>query len=134
MEGQLSLSLIEIIVLMVGAITLGFTIHFFIVSRRSLNAASPQAKEKISKELEEWKLRYLNDIEWRDKEIGDLKKKLDDEVENNSINVIEADEMRKENKELRAALSKAEVALPAATAKTGYMEQLVQAQSTLKEY
>jgi len=45
---SLSLSIIEIIVLMLGAITLGITIHFFIVGRRSMKS-SPMETENISK-------------------------------------------------------------------------------------
>ena len=96
---NLSLSIVEIIVLMLGAITLGITIHFFITSRRSLKS-SPMETEKVSKNLEQWKLRYFNDTELKDKELTSLRKKLAEEEENNSINSIEADEMRKLNKKL----------------------------------
>jgi 5-bromo-4-chloroindolyl phosphate hydrolysis protein len=84
----LSLSIVEIIVLMLGAITLGITIHFFISSRRSFSD-SPIEKEKISKTLEEWKLRYFNDTELRDKELAMLRKQLEEIEENNEINLIE---------------------------------------------
>ena len=90
----LSLTLIEIIVLMLGAITLGITIHFFIVSRRSLNEATLTASGKVGRDLEQWKLKYFNDTESRDKELITLKKRLVDTEENNNINSIEAEEMR----------------------------------------
>lgn len=73
---SLSLSIVEIIVLMLGAIILGITIHFFVVSRRSMKS-SPMEAEKISKTLEEWKLRYFNDTEIRDKELTQLRKRLE---------------------------------------------------------
>ena len=70
MTTPLSLSVIELIVLMLGAITLGVTIHFFIVSRRSLRASVAEVTGgKPAKELAEWKSRYFNDIELRDKEL-----------------------------------------------------------------
>jgi len=123
MESQLSLSLIEIIVLMLGAITLGITIHFFIVSRRSLKASSPITNMKITKELDDWKRRYLNDVEARDKELFELRKKLSDTEENDHISTIEVDELRTKNKKLQAeiALLKESGVSPN---KPGYMDQL----------
>ncbi|MBK9568570.1 MAG: hypothetical protein IPO53_00665 [Chitinophagaceae bacterium] len=96
---SLSLSIIEIIVLMLGAIVLGITIHFFITSRKSMKH-TPMEAEKISKNLEEWKLRYFNDTELKDKELTQVRKRLEEAEENNSINSIEADEMRKLNKKV----------------------------------
>ena len=100
----LSLSVIEIIVLMLGAITLGITIHFFIVSRRSLKITTLNASGKVAKDLEQWKLKYFNDIEIRDKELSMTRQKLSETEENNDINAIEADEMRKMNKKLQGEM------------------------------
>ena len=100
---NLSLSIIEIIVLMLGAITLGITIHFFITSRKGMKS-SPMETEKVSKTLEEWKLRYFNDTEIRDKELTDLRKRLEEAKENNNINLIEAEETKKLNRKLQAEI------------------------------
>ena len=132
--GNLSLSIVEIIVLMLGAITLGITIHFFITSRRSMTA-SPMEIEKISKTLEEWKLRYFNDTELKDKEMMSLRKQLEDTEENNNINSIEADEMRKLNKKLKLEIEALQKAKPVAEKeKPDYIQQLRQAQSSLLEH
>jgi chromosome segregation ATPase len=135
---SLSLTLVEIIVLMLGAITLGITIHFFIVSRRSLSTTVSDASAKTSKELEDWKLRYFNDIELRDKELALLKQKLSETEENNDINTIEADEMRILNRKLKAELESLRNATPlnvTTTDKAGdYVEQLKLAQSGLLEH
>jgi len=133
MGSQLSLSIIEIIVLMLGAITLGITIHFFITSQRSLKASTSDESGKLNKDLEGWKLRYFNDIESRDKEITLLRKKLIDTEENNDINSIEADEMRKLNKKLQAELDALRKSTPVGD-QPGYIEQLKQAQSSLLEH
>ncbi len=131
---SLSLSIIEIIVLMLGAITLGITIHFFISSRNSLKS-SPMETEKVSKTLEEWKLRYFNDTEHRDKELATLKKKLEETEENNEINVIEAEEMRKLNKQLKSQIETLQKITPAGEKeKPDYVQQLRQAQSGLLEH
>lgn len=133
---SLSLTIIEIIVLMLGAITLGITIHFFIVSRRSLKASVLDASGKVGKDLEHWKLRYFNDVELKDREIGALKQKLAETSESNNINSIEAEEMRKLNKKLKAEIESMRQATPppATTEKPGYIEQLRQAQSSLLEH
>ena len=131
---SLSLSIVEIIVLMLGAIILGVTIHFFIVSRRSMKS-SPMETEKISKTLEEWKLRYFNDTELRDKELTQLRKRLEETEENNNINVIEAEETRKLNKKLQAELVSLRKTAPSAEKeKPDYIEQLRKAQSSLMEH
>ena len=135
---NLSLSIIEIVVLMLGAIVLGVTIHFFISSSRSLTS-SPKETEKASKALEEWKLRYFNDTEVRDKELTSLRKRLEDVEEDNDINLIEADEMRKLNKTLKLEIEILQKAVPppppaAVKEKTDYVQQLRQAQNSLLEH
>lgn len=134
MDGQLSLSIVEILVLMLGAITLGITIHFFIVSRRSINASSPTTQQKTLKALEEWKLRYLNDTELKDKELSALKQQLADLEENSQINAIEAEETRHRNKKLLAEIETLRQTATAPAPQTGFMEQLRQAQANLLGY
>jgi chromosome segregation ATPase len=131
---NLSLSVLEIIVLMAGAIILGVTIHFFVVSRRGMKT-SPLVTDKISKNLEEWKLRYFNDIEQRDKDISNLKQRLADAEENSNIYSIEADEMRKLNKKLHYEIeAQSKMPPPAPADKPDYIEQLLRAQSGLLEH
>ncbi len=134
MTGQLSLSLVEIIVLMLGAISLGITIHFFIVSRRSLNASVNEAPGgRMSKEFSDWKLRYFNDIEQRDKEISNLKMQLAEAEENCTIYSIEADEMRVQNKKLLSEVESLRHTITTGE-KPDYIEQLRKAQSGLLEH
>lgn len=97
--------------------------------------SSPMEAEKISKTLEEWKLRYFNDTEIRDKELTQLRKRLEETEENNNINVIEAEETKKLNKKLQAELdSLRKTAPPAEKEKPDYIEQLRKAQSSLMEH
>lgn len=128
----LSLSIIEIIILMLGAIILGITIHFFIVSRRSFKSA-PSETGKVSKTLDEWKLRYFNDIEQRDKELNTLKKQLLEAEENCNIYSIEADEMRKLNKKLQAEIEIQRKSTPPID-RPDYIDQLRQTQTSLLEH
>jgi chromosome segregation ATPase len=136
MGGQFSLTYVEFIFLIACAITLGITIHFFIVSRRSLNNSSLEASGKPKRELEDWKLRYFNDIEARDKELDQLRKKFAEAEENNEINIIEADEMRKLSKKLQAEIELLRKSpSPQATAeKPDYIDQLRRAQTSLLEH
>src|SRR5690242_17744979 len=109
---SLLLSIPELILLLFGAIILGITIHFFITSRRSLNA-SAREMQKPAFDKDEWKIRYLNDMEVRDREVSQLKeeiKKTKDQLseadENVNIYSIEAEEMRNRSHDLEAQLRK----------------------------
>ena len=134
MASQLSLSLLEIIVLMLGAITVGITIHFFIVSRRSLNASIDETPGgRLSKEISEWKLKYFNDIEQRDHELSGLKMRLAEAEENCTIFSIEADEMRIQNKKLLSEIESLQKRIPTGE-NPDYIDQLRLAQSSLLEH
>lgn len=100
MGATLTLTLLEIILLVFGAVILGITIHFFIASRRSLNAVQREM-EKGSMMRDEWKLRYFNDIEMKDKELGILRQQLQEAEENSDAYTTEAEEMVHENRQLR---------------------------------
>lgn len=124
---------------MLGAITLGITIHFFIVSRKSLKDATSDITGKLNKELEVWKLKYFNDTELRDKELDKLRKQLADAEENSNIYSIEAEEMRIVNKKLQTEMEsmrkKAPLQSTAVQAeKSDYLEQLRLAQNSLLEH
>lgn len=149
MGATLTLSVFEIILLFFGAIILGITIHFTIASRRSLKA-SMNEKEDVNKFRDEWKTRYFNDVELKDKEFSLLKdqlksakeelvaarEQLSEAEENLNIYTIEADEMRKENKKLLAEMGSVQKAVVVThpEEKTDYMQQLRLAQSDLLEH
>ena len=67
---ELNLTIIEIIVLQVGAIILGIAIHFFITSRRSLEPSSNKTK-KLQRQFEDWKMKYFNEAEIKDRELAE---------------------------------------------------------------
>ena len=132
----LVLSGLEIGLLCFGAIILGITIHFTITSRRNLRS-SLEEKDNETKLRDEWKLRYFNDIESRDKELAALKEQLTESEENANIYSIEAEEMRKENKRLLTELNSVPKASPLPEKekeKPDYLEQLRIAQSSLHEH
>ncbi len=132
---NLSLSIFEISLLCFGAIILGITIHFTITSRRNLRSSMSE-KDEVYKVRDEWKLRYFNDIEIRDKEITAVKEQLAEAEENTNIYSIEAEEMRKENKKLLAEMNNMPkmVASASQPEKPDYLEQLRIAQSSLLDH
>lgn len=103
---SLLLTVPEVILLLFGAIILGISIHFFITSRKSLRAETRELEKSSSgkNDKNEWKLRYLNDMELREKEIATLKTQLQESEENVNIYSIEADEMRRMNTKLEAEI------------------------------
>ena len=124
---QLSLTLLEILILMAGAIGLGITIHFFIVSKRNLKSFS-QDPELFNRTLEEWKLRYFNDIEKKDAEIARLR----GESENLKG---QAEQLAGENDDLRYRMEKtaAQPAAPTGTPGPGFLAELSAMQKGLLE-
>jgi chromosome segregation ATPase len=98
-------------------------------------------KDEVNKLRDEWKLRYFNDIETKDKEMAALKEQLSEAEENCNIYSIEAEEMRKENKKLLEEMhtmpkivAAAQPEKPEKSEKPDYLEQLQIAQSSLREH
>lgn len=148
MAAILTLSVLEIILLLFGAIILGITIHFFIASNKSLKVTAGEL-QKNTLAQDEWKLRYFNDMELRDKEISSLKQQLLEAEENANIYSTEAEEMHRQNRKLDAEINNmkkllAEEPTPPLTTtvekvktqeeRGDYLEQLRQAQSSLMEH
>jgi chromosome segregation ATPase len=156
MGATLTLSIVEIILLFFGAIILGITIHFTIASRRNMKGVMSD-KDEINKFRDEWKSRYFNDVEVKDKELSTLRQELNhlriemtsikeqlaEAEENTNIYTIEAEEMRKENKRLQLDLTNSQqpsqvmaASTPATQHfdKSNYLEQLRIAQSNLLEH
>lgn len=136
LAASLTLSVLEIILLLFGAIILGVTIHFFIASNKSLKATTAEL-EKPNLAQDEWKLRYFNDIEMRDKEISEIKEKLLEAEENARIFSMEAKEMHRQKRALETQIEGLQKTVPLPTEKErsddDYLEQLRQAQTSLIE-
>jgi len=135
LAASLTLSVVEIILLLFGAIILGVTIHFFIASNKSLKATTAEM-EKTSLAHDEWKLRYFNDMETKDKEILAIREKLLEAEENVKIFSMETQEMFRQKRALEMELASMQKAVPHYTEKerpADYLEQLRQAQNSLIE-
>ncbi|PZR28059.1 MAG: hypothetical protein DI535_07820 [Citrobacter freundii] len=103
MAATFTLSLVELIVLLVGAIILGMTILFFINSRKNLRIPKDPSKPDLARN--EWKLKYFNDIEIKDREITALTNRVNIAEENADSFAIELDDLKKSYKALKATSS-----------------------------
>jgi FtsZ-binding cell division protein ZapB len=128
----LNLSIVELTVLFFCAVTLGVVIHFFITSRKSLKS-SPVESEKIRKNADEWKLKYFNEVEVKEKEISELRSRLSEAEENNHIFRIEMEELRKQQKRMQSELESVH-RTESTENKPNYVEQLKMAQASLLEH
>jgi chromosome segregation ATPase len=128
----LNLSIVEVSVLFFCAVTLGVVIHFFITSRRNLRD-SPSETEKIKKNVDDWKLKYFNEVEVKEKELSEIKSRLSEAEESNRIYQIEMEELRRQQKRTQSELElshKTELT----ENKPNYIDQLRMAQASLVEH
>ena len=116
--------------LQLGAIILGVAIHFFLTSRKALKLSGEESG-KHQKSLEEWKLKFFNEMEQKDKELSEVKQLLSESEEEKNINSIEAEEQRLINRKLKAEFDKLKDS--PFVEKQDYLEELNQAQNNLKE-
>ena len=89
----LNLSIVELAVLFFCAVTLGIVIHFFITSRRNLKSSSPET-EKSKHAVDEWKLKYFNEIEKKEKDIEEMQSLLLEAQESSQIYKEQVEELR----------------------------------------
>lgn len=69
----IQLTILQLLVLLLAAVAIGAALYFFI-SGRSQKKSISKKLDTEKKRVEEWKRRYRNDMDLRDKEISDLKK------------------------------------------------------------
>src|SRR3984893_11870668 len=92
---QLTLRLPEIIISFLGALILGFTIHFFWNSKKAMKLHDSFPETGIS-DNDNWKLKYYNDMDMQEKMQQQLRDRLAETKENEQILGIELEELRKE--------------------------------------
>ena len=97
----MTLSIVELVILFLCAVLVGITIHFFISSRRSLKLSTEDA-DKMNRNIEDWKSKYFNDMDERDKQLSELKDRLVEAQENAKEYKSEAEEMIRQNRKLEA--------------------------------
>jgi chromosome segregation ATPase len=130
----INLSIIEIVILFISAVVIGFVINLFFSSRKGMKQDISDSKRSISSGLDEWKLKYINEAEIKDKEIADLKNRLHDASEDKRIHEIEIEELKSQVKRLNLELQQSKTEKPVAQPRTDYYDQLRQAQQSLLEH
>jgi DNA repair exonuclease SbcCD ATPase subunit len=142
---QLTVGLPEIIICELGALVLGFTIHFFWNSKKDLHISEPQ-NPGISED-DNWKLKYYNDMDMQERAQQQLRDRLTQVQETEQVLTMELEENRTETQELREELeivhgrlsdAEAKLAPPASTDQpdhtNSYIAQLRLAQEKLTEH
>ena len=134
--GNFNLSLFEVIILFFCAMVIGFVIQLFINTRRRMKTDLKEPSKSASSGIDEWRLKYINEAEVKDKEIADLKNRLLDATENKRIYEIEIEELKSQVRKLNLDVehAKTEKPLPPTHARTDYYEQLRQAQQSLMDH
>ena len=126
----LQISLAEIIIFQVGAIVLGFAIHFFITSKKNIKVAEQPESIKIS-EADEWRLKYYEEVDMHEKRQEKMREEIMEARENEKQLEEELLRMRSEARRLlQEQVNKPPVEIPA----LDYLEQLKQAQNNLFEH
>jgi hypothetical protein len=100
---QLTMGLPEIIICELGALILGFTIHFFWNSKKTLRIEDNAPATGIS-DNDNWKLKYYNDMDMQERSHQQLRDRLAQIQENEQILSIELEESRKELELVREEL------------------------------
>src|ERR1041385_422637 len=113
---QLTMGLPEIIICELGALILGFTIHFFWNSKKSLRIGEPAQNSGID-ENDNWKLKYYNDMDMQERAQQQLRERLSQAQEAEQILSIEVEENRKELEDLRTELKPTRLQLEETEAK-----------------
>src|SRR6185312_16598284 len=113
---QLTVRLPEIIICELGALILGFTIHFFWNSRKSLRIEDASQAPGIS-DNDNWKLKYYNDMDMQENAQQQLRERLTQAQENERVLSLELEENRAEAEELREELEVVHTRLDEAEAK-----------------
>jgi uncharacterized protein YneF (UPF0154 family) len=100
---QMYVGILEIIIFLLGGVALGFFIHFFLVSRRTMSIKLPQREPPIIADTafndsEEWRLKYYEEMELQEKMQMQLRRELDEVRDNEELLTIEVEELNKELK------------------------------------
>ena len=131
---SISLSTFEIVILFGSAIVVGFVINLFYSSRKGMKKDMQEPKKSLSSGLDEWKLKYISEAEFKDKEITDLKNRLLEATENKRIYEIEIEELKSQVKKLNLDVQQTKSEKPLPPTRPDYYEQLRQAQQSLMDH
>jgi len=135
---QLTVGLPEIIISLLVALILGFSINFFWNSKKTININESSEPDSIG-ENDNWKLKYYNDMDMQEKAQQQLRERLAETRENEQILNIEVEELRKEISELEDKMMSQPAApepvqVKHSTESADYLSQLRSAQENLLDH
>jgi DNA repair exonuclease SbcCD ATPase subunit len=130
----LTVRLPEIIIFLLGALILGFTIHYFWTSRNAIRIQKAVPPDEGINDNDNWKLKYYTDMEIQEKTLQQLRDRLSESEENEKIYHLETDELREELAILKEKYSLAEALVKPPTVTDDYLHQLKIAQENLFQY
>lgn len=103
---QISLGLLEVVIFQIGAVILGFSLHFFITSRKSMKSVQKADKpsENEITEADEWRLRFYEQKDLQKKWEEETRQEIDDKLQREQSLTSKVDEysnllQRKEQQE-----------------------------------
>src|ERR1700722_5937325 len=101
---QLTVGLPEIIICELGALILGFTIHFFWNSKKDLDLNNQPEQNTGISDNDNWKLKYYNDMDMQERAQQQLRERLNQVQQNEGEWTLELEEKRSETDELHEEL------------------------------
>ena len=125
----LTVHLPEAVIGLLGAIVLGFTLHYFWTSRNA-NNVEPLTDEVLG-ENEDWKLKYYNDMEIQEKAMRQLRDKMNETERREETLTIENRQMKAELDDMDKRLENAQAKIKPLTTSEDYLRQLAAAQEEL---
>lgn len=96
---QVNVGVTEMVVFLVAGLALGFFIHFFLISRKTMRITLPQPPampDTSFHQIDEWRLKYQEEMEVQEKIQMQLRRQIDEAHENEELLTIEIEELRKE--------------------------------------
>ena len=130
----LTVRLPEIIIFLLGALILGFTIHYFWTSRNAIRSQKSIPPAEGINDNDNWKLKYYTDMEIQEKTMQQLRDRLSESEENEKIYQLETEELREELNLLKEKYSRTEALVKPPTVTDDYLHQLKVAQENLFQY
>ncbi|MBC7849539.1 MAG: hypothetical protein H7Y31_07375 [Chitinophagaceae bacterium] len=125
----LQISLLEIIIFQLGAIVLGFAIHFFITSKKNIKIKE-QSDPSVISEADEWRLKFYEQAELNEKAQEKFQRELDEARVTEEELEQEMMSMRAEARRLLQEQSNKPSEIPSME----YLEQLQVAQQNLHDH
>ncbi len=125
----LQISLVEIIIFQLGAMILGFAIHFFLSSKKQIKIEEKTPETEIS-DFDQWRLKYYEQLDFQEKKYENLKKELEEARESERQMEQELHDIQQEARRMLKEQASKATEVPTAE----YLEQLKQAQTNLFEH